>query len=226
MCSRFEQEVAAKTLASLLGFDLDVLLPPQTNVAPTQMVSVVRTSPATGQPELARLRWGLVPAWAREMSVGNKMFNARAETVDEKPSFRKAFRARRCLIPASGFYEWKQEGGRKQPYRIGLQGRAPFAMAGLWECWQPPEGAAVESCAILTCGPNVFMQTIHDRMPVILEPAACGRWLQPGDEHVNALKALLLPFPGAMAAEPVELSPPARLKRGENSTAPEQQMLF
>lgn len=226
MCSRFEQEVAAKALASLLGFDLDVLLPSQTNVAPTQMVSVVRTSPATGQPELARLRWGLVPAWAKEMSVGNKMFNARAETVDEKPSFRKAFRARRCLIPASGFYEWKQEGGRKQPYRIGLQGRAPFAMAGLWECWQPPDAAPVESCTILTCGPNAFMRTMHDRMPVILEPAAFDRWLQPEVERVEDLKALLVPFLGAMAAEPVELSPPARLKREKDNTVPEQQMLF
>lgn len=226
MCSRFEQEVAAKTLASLLGFDLDVLLPPQTNIAPTHTVSVVRAAPDTGRLELARLRWGLIPAWAREMSVGNKMFNARAETVDEKPSFRKAFRARRCLIPASGFYEWKQEGARKQPYRIGLPGRAPFAMAGLWECWQPPEGAVVESCTILTCGPNAFMQTMHNRMPVILEPASFDQWLQPVVEHVDAFKALLVPFAGIMAAEPVELSPPARLKREKESTALKQQMLF
>jgi putative SOS response-associated peptidase YedK len=153
---------------------------------------------------MAMLRWGLIPSWASDPSIGNRLLNARCETVAEKPSFRSAFRQRRCLVPASGFYEWqKAGGGRKQPYFIRPGGGGLFAFAGLWERWRNAEGAPVETCTILTTEANDVMRPLHERMPVILGTEAAARWL---DAHApaGALRALCVLYPGSsMAASPV-----------------------
>jgi putative SOS response-associated peptidase YedK len=153
---------------------------------------------------LDSFRWGLVPSWAKDLAVGYKMINARAETLAEKPAFRRAFRGRRCLILADGFYEWKAEGGHKRPYYIRMKDSSLFAFAGLWEVWTPPEGEPVRSCAIVTTAANDFMKALHHRMPVILPAEAQGPWLDPKNHDLESLKALLLPLPeGALTAHPV-----------------------
>ncbi|MCH7795368.1 MAG: SOS response-associated peptidase, partial [Proteobacteria bacterium] len=141
------------------------------------------------------LRWGLIPAWAKDPAIGNRTINARAETVAEKPAFRAAFRERRCLIVADGFYEWKTEAGGKQPYRITLVDGGPFALAGLWERWAGPHGGeAIESCTIVTTEANARLRAIHPRMPVILAPDAFDPWLDPETPGAEA-EALLVPYP-------------------------------
>jgi putative SOS response-associated peptidase YedK len=141
-------------------------------------------------------RWGLVPSWASDLSIGYKLINARSETAPSKPSFRSAFRQRRCLIPADGFYEWKKTGAKhKQPYHIHLKDGSVFGCAGLWEHWQSAEGEVVESCTILTTEANALMKQLHDRMPVILPPADHDRWLDPLAKDMAALQALLVPYP-------------------------------
>ncbi len=150
------------------------------------------------------MRWGLIPAWARDSAMGMNLINARAETVAEKPSFRKPFQERRCLVLADGYYEWKREGSRKQPYYIRLNSERPFAFAGLWDRWTGVDGQAIESCAILTTTPNERLASIHDRMPVILPPAAYEPWLDPGLQDAMHLAPFLTSFPAdAMSAVPV-----------------------
>ncbi len=141
------------------------------------------------------LRWGLIPSWAKDSKIGAHCINAKAETVAEKPAFRMAFKERRCLVLADGFYEWQMQGKRKQPMWIGLKAKTPFAFAGLWEYWQPPEGALLETCTIITTEANAFMQPIHTRMPVILAPSSYDQWLDPGFADVAALTAFLRPCP-------------------------------
>jgi putative SOS response-associated peptidase YedK len=172
------------------------------NIAPTQPVAVVRATSA-GR-ELAWLRWGLIPSWATDPAIGNKLINARAETVSEKPSFRSAFKQRRCLIPASGFYEWqKVSAGRKQPHFIRPRDGGLFSFAGLWERWNDPQGEMIETFTILTTGANDVMRPLHERMPVIIDPAADALWLDPGTEAVT-LHSLLMPYPGErMEAFPI-----------------------
>jgi putative SOS response-associated peptidase YedK len=162
------------------------------NVAPCQDVPVVRAA-GDGARSLAMLRWGLVPSWAKDAGIGNRLINARLETVHEKPSFRAAAVARRCILPADGFYEWKKEGKAKQPYRICLEDGAPFGFAGLWERWRDPAGSVMETCAILTTEANEALRAIHHRMPVILDPAGYAAWLDPGE--TDAVAALSLPRP-------------------------------
>jgi putative SOS response-associated peptidase YedK len=146
-------------------------------------------------------RWGLVPAWARDAATGNRLINARAETVSEKPAFRRAFRERRCLVPADGFYEWKREGTVKRPFHIRMRDGAPFAFAGIWERWEGIGGESVETLAILTTGPNDLLAPIHDRMPLILPPGEYGLWLDRSVRAPERLAPLLRPFPsGAMEA--------------------------
>ena len=179
MCGRFTQTFAwnqADLLLSLSGPPLN--LRPRYNVAPSQEAAVVRAD-RDGRRSLSMLRWGLVPAWARDPRSGPRLINARAETARIKPSFRAAFASRRCLIPADGFYEWKREGGAKQPWLIGMKDRGPFAFAGLWECWSAPGGGAeaMETFTILTTVANETVAPIHHRMPVILAPTAFGSWL-------------------------------------------------
>ena len=170
----------------LIGTPLN--LRPRYNVAPSQDVAAVRA--AEGGRSLAMLRWGLIPAWARDPAIGHKLINARSETAAEKPSFRSAFRHRRCLIPADGFYEWQRRGGTRQPWLFGLRDAAPMIFAGLWERWTVPAGAAltgslaerspgdaVETCTILTTAANATVAPVHGRMPVILPPDAWDAWL-------------------------------------------------
>lgn len=173
------------------------------NVAPTQQVPVVRL--ATSGRELVQLRWGLIPSWAKDLSIGAKMINARAETVAEKPAFRSAFKRRRCLVVADGFYEWQRGAdGEKQPYVIGLDQEGPMAIAGLWEVWKDPAGERLESCTIITTAANKRLEAIHHRMPVILGRADFETWLTGGDDDPNTLRALLRPYPeDRIKADPV-----------------------
>jgi putative SOS response-associated peptidase YedK len=203
MCGRFSLYTPVRDLAEWLGLPEVPSLEPRYNVAPTQPVAAVRAGPGGGR-EFVTLRWGLVPPWSTDRAIGNRHINARAETAADKPSFRSAFRQRRCLVPADGFYEWRAAGGRKQPIHFRLKGGGPFAFAGLWERWQAPGGPAVESCAILTTAANDLVQQAHDRMPVILDPTGYEAWLDPSVCDPPALAAWLRPYPAdAMTACPV-----------------------
>ena len=193
MCGRFALTEIDPTVLSQV-FDLDSVpdLSPRYNVAPTQLVPVIRQG-ADGQRHLDLLRWGLVPAWAREFGAG--LINARAETVDAKPSFRQAFRQRRCIIPASGFYEWQKGEKGKVPYYVRMTDGAPMPFAGIWEAWRSPEGQVLETCAILTTNANATVAPIHERMPVILTPDSFAPWLDPDLRDAAQLTALLAPCP-------------------------------
>jgi putative SOS response-associated peptidase YedK len=152
------------------------------NVAPTQPVAAVRVVPGGQERELVELRWGLIPSWADDPKIGYRMINARSETAATKPSFRSAFKVRRCLVVADGYYEWQKRDGAKQPFYIHMQGGKLFAFAGLWERWVPPDGEAIESCTILTTDANELTKPIHDRMPVIVDPPDFGQWLDPAEK--------------------------------------------
>ncbi len=195
MCGRFTLYAKGEILAEEFGVPASGVAAPRYNIAPTQDVAAVRASPSGGGREIARLRWGLVPSWAKDPAIGNRLINARSETVREKPSFRNAFRRRRCLIPASGFYEWQRKERGKQPFHVRMRDGRVFAFAGVWDRWEGPEGVVVESCAILTTGANAVLAPIHDRMPVILGRAEYDRWLDPALADANSLAPLLAPFP-------------------------------
>lgn len=175
---------------------------PRYNIAPTQSVAAVRQSP-DGR-DVVWLHWGLIPFWTKDASSARPLINAKAETVAEKPSFRAAFKRRRCLIPATGFYEWKKTGGRtKQPYHIHRPDDGLFAFAGLWERWDK-SGEPIESCTILTTDANELMADIHDRMPVILHPDDYATWLDPDIEDADELQGLLVPAPADdLTADPI-----------------------
>ncbi|NCF52564.1 hypothetical protein GWP57_13225 [Gammaproteobacteria bacterium] len=186
MCGRFAFYSPTEAAAALFGVASAQPLTPRYNIAPTQDIAAIRTAEG-GVRELTLLRWGLVPSWAKDPSIGNRMINARAETVAEKPSFRAAFRRRRCLVLADGFYEWKKENAGKTPYLISLASGMPFAFAGLWEHWQSREtGESIETATLITTAANGFMAELHDRMPVVLEPATADRWLA-GEDDVMEL---------------------------------------
>jgi putative SOS response-associated peptidase YedK len=172
---------------------------PRYNIAPTQDAPVLRQRrEPKGERTLQMLRWGLIPSWAKDTKIAAKLINARAESIAEKPSFRSAFRRRRCLVPADGFYEWRAEGTRKQPYLIARRDREPFAFAGLWERWTPKEpdadSASTDSFTIITADANALLKPLHVRMPVILAPADYGIWLDPEAAEADLL-ALLKPAP-------------------------------
>lgn len=175
MCGRFALHHHPDVVALAFGLSEAPQFSARYNIAPMSNVAVVRAG-KEGARHAVTVRWGLLPRWARDPKLAAKMNNARAETVAEKPSFREAYRRRRCLLPASGFYEWHAEGGRKQPWYIHPRGAELFGFAALWEHWQGPEGA-LETCAIVTTDANAVMRPIHDRMPVILAPADFARWL-------------------------------------------------
>jgi putative SOS response-associated peptidase YedK len=172
-------------------------LEPSYNIAPTMKILVARYVPEPGEPRMAIMRWGLVPSWAKDIKIGAKMINARAESVAEKPSFRSAFRRRRCLVIADGFYEWKRAVKPSQPYYFSMKDGHPFGIAGLWEQWKDPSGKLVESCAMITTGPNNLMRPVHDRMPVILSPKTYQYWCNPANDNPKKLLSLLKPFPGS-----------------------------
>jgi putative SOS response-associated peptidase YedK len=177
MCGRFAFYSPAEAVAALFGAHGSANLKPRYNIAPTQFIAGIRED-QDGNRELAEFRWGLVPFWAKDPSIGNRMINARAETVAEKPSFRNAYRKRRCLILADGFYEWHTEDGVKVPYYISLASGEPFAFAGLWEHWDSKESdESLQTATIVTTAANEFLSKLHHRMPVVLEEDGADRWM-------------------------------------------------
>lgn len=182
-------------------------LRPRYNLAPTQEAPVVRVLTPDGGRLLDLLRWGLIPYWAKEASIGNRMINARSESVAEKPAYRWVFKKQRCLVVTDGFYEWKKLPGGKQPYYIRRKDHLPFAFAGLWSRWQPPAGGeTVETFTILTTDANAKVSELHDRMPVVLDRSDYGVWLDPGTQDAEKLKRLLVP----MAGDELETVPVSR----------------
>ncbi len=194
MCGRFSLTTDLNKLQQ--SFNLDEVPPvfaPRYNIAPSQPVAVI----ANDNPKkLTFFKWGLVPSWAKDPRIGSKMINARAETLEEKPSFRTAFKRRRCLIPADGFFEWAKRNGDKVPVYIRMKDHRPFAFAGLWETWFGPEGEEIRTCTIITTTPNEVLRQFHHRMAVILSPQDYETWLSPDELPAEALKPLLQPYQG------------------------------
>jgi len=204
MCGRFALYSDKVTLARHFEVDEPPDLLPRYNIAPTQNIPIVREE--GGNRRFALARWGLIPHWAQDKKIGYSMINARAETVASKPAFRNAFKHRRCLIPADGFFEWQVIPGSKvkQPWFIVLRDRETMAFAGLWEQWRNPEGEQLESCSIIVTDANELMRPIHDRMPVILAPEDWDAWLESDGKDAQAKQSLLEPYPAEdMAARPV-----------------------
>lgn len=187
MCGRYALHAHPQVIALQFGLAAPPEAAPRYNIAPASEVLIVRAG--GGARDAARVRWGLVPRWAKDPSIGARLNNARAESIAEKPAFRDAYRTRRCLVPASGFYEWKSEAGRKQPYYVHPSQGELFAFAGLWEQWSGPEGA-LETCVIVTTDGNEKMRAIHDRMPVIVAPNDYALWLdsRPGADPSGLLR--------------------------------------
>lgn len=205
MCGRFTLTVDLAELAQSFPWLTvpDQSVQPRFNIAPTQPVAVVTNQ---GDRKLDFFTWGLIPSWAEDPKIGSKMINARSETLAEKPSFRNAYKRRRCLIFADGFYEWRKEPGSssKTPYYIHMKSNEPFGFAGLWEYWNSPYGDPVLSCTIITTSPNLLVAPIHNRMPVILPKDAIDSWLKPGEAAPDELDHLLAPYPAdSMEAYPV-----------------------
>lgn len=204
MCGRFTLTADVNRIQQAFpGVNVPPGVQPRFNVAPNQPVAVISNENPN---QLDFFVWGLIPSWAKDPEIGNRLINARAETVTEKPAFRSAFRRRRCLVLADGFYEWRADpsGKRKTPMYIRMADGKPFAFAGLWENWQSPDGSQILSCTILTTEPNTLMKPIHNRMPVILPFEVYDRWLKPGEGDSEELLRLLKPYPeDQMTAFPV-----------------------
>ncbi len=217
MCGRFTLTVDPGDLQEAFpGVEVGSAPAPRYNIAPTQPVAVIANNASN---KLDYFVWGLIPSWAKDPEIGSRMINARADTLAEKPSFRSAYHRRRCLIPASGFYEWKAEPGAKSktPMYITMASGKPFAFAGLWELWQPKDGSQVFSCTIITTEPNEMMAQIHNRMPVSLPPETYSLWLDPNDRRPDELNGLLRPYP----AEEMVAYPVSRQVNSPNNDAPE-----
>lgn len=191
MCGRFYLDAPDELVLSYFGLEGGIHLLPRYNIAPSQDVPIIRQ--AGRDRELVMVRWGLLPAWSREEKTRYSMINARSDTVAEKPSYRQPFHKRRCLVPASGFYEWRKMFHGKQPYRIGRADEGLMALAGIWEHWEG-NGKAIESCSIIVTDANERIRPIHDRMPVILDPDQFNDWLDPDNSDVNALQDMLQPY--------------------------------
>jgi putative SOS response-associated peptidase YedK len=194
MCGRFTLTTSKQQLAEAFAeFTPPRSISPRYNIAPSQPVAVV---PNTGQNQIDSFSWGLVPSWAKDIKIGNRLINARAETLAEKPSFRAAYRRRRCLVLADGFFEWRKQSDKtKVPMYIQMASQAPFAFAGLWEEWHSEYGDQLFSCTIITTEPNELLASIHNRMPVILPPQTYDQWLDPAEQPASRLQPLLRPFP-------------------------------
>jgi len=218
MCGRFTLISPGEVLAEFFELVDAPTVSPRYNIAPTQAVGVVRHDRDRGIRRFDLMHWGLIPSWAKDTAIGTRMINARSETAATKPSFRSAVKYRRCLLPTDGFYEWKAIAGqkRKQPYYIRMADGQPFAFAGLWEHWEGPDGAAIDSCTILTTEPNEMMADIHDRMPVILDPKDFTQWLDPSVQAADVIRPLFRSFAtGRMKAFPVNTT----VNRPSNDTA-------
>lgn len=196
MCGRYELHTHPAAIALAFGLGHVPELGSRYNIAPMTEVPVVRVS-SNGERELVRLRWGLVPRWAKDPSIGSKIINARGETLAQRQSFRMAYRRHRCLLPADGFYEWMAVPGsdhpRKQPVHIGMKGGSLFGLAGLYERWRSPDGEVLDTCTIITTAANALLRPVHDRMPMIVAPEDYTRWLDPANADIEDLIA---PFPG------------------------------
>jgi putative SOS response-associated peptidase YedK len=217
MCGRFALTIFPGGIQDL--FELEVPPPeearPHYNIAPTQPVLIIPNSPPR---RVGFARWGLVPPGARDLSVGSRMINARAETLTQRGAFRDAIQRRRCLVPADGFFEWRKEAdGSKTPLFIQLASGKPFAFAGLWSTWRSPTGELIPSCTIITCQPNDLVRPIHDRMPVILAKNEWANWLAPGDVDPATTMPLLRPFD----AEPMRAFPVSRAVNTATNDVPE-----
>jgi putative SOS response-associated peptidase YedK len=201
MCGRYELHTHPAVLALAFGLPFPPDITPRYNIAPMQNVPVIRRG-ADGARELAQVRWGLVPRWAKDPAIGARMINARGETIAQKSAFKRPFERHRCLVPADGFYEWKTlPGGRKQPVHVAMKDGRPFAFAGLAERWLGADGEVVDSCTIVTTEANALLRPVHERMPVIVAPDDYARWLDVGGEPPIDLVA---PYPAdAMSFEPV-----------------------
>lgn len=191
MCGRFS---FSNLLALIMRFKINLPqeVKPRYNIAPSQEVLALVND---GGVQAVCFRWGLIPFWAK--NIGPGLINARAETVDKKPSFRQSLKSKRCLIPADGFYEWKEAGDRKRPYRITLKSEEVFSLAGLWDTWRSPEGETISSCTIITITANTLLKPIHNRMPVILSKKAEEVWLNKNTD-LSMLKSLLAPYPAEL----------------------------
>lgn len=219
MCGRYMVTLDADTLAGRFMLEsADLSATPRYNVAPTQRVLVVLGDGERNRAEY--MRWGLIPSWAKDPSVGSRMINARAESVAEKPSFRQALQKRRCLIVADGFYEWKKQGSAKIPTRVVLKSREPFGFAGLWDEWESTSGEVIRSCAIITTPANDLVVAIHDRMPAILSRDAEAIWLDPTIEDPLLLTSLLKPYPSEKM-EYYEVSPAVNSAKNEDPSLAE-----
>jgi len=190
MCGRFARINTAKEIKDIFNLDqIEIELGPSYNIAPTQDVAVIIED---GTSKLTAMRWGLIPFWAKNISIGSKLINARGETVDEKPSFKYSFHKRRCLIIANGFYEWRKRGSNKFPYFIHLKDKKPFCFAGIYDNWKSPDGEKITSCSIITIDATKNLKNIHPRMPVILPRENFALWFKNND--TNTLKQLLVPY--------------------------------
>jgi putative SOS response-associated peptidase YedK len=205
MCGRYAQRTDPKKLAKEFKVAEAPAVEPRYNIAPTQEVLAVNET-GDGR-EMRFFRWGLVPSWAKDTSMGARLINARCETVAEKPAFRQAFKQRRCIIPADGFYEWQRTAGRKQPFFFRMRDERPFSFAGLWERWEGEGGEVINSCAILTTEANEVLRPVHDRMPVILHPDDYELWLGADARELELVKEVLRPYPAEeMIGYPVSSS--------------------
>src|SRR5579872_5767184 len=216
MCGRYRLTAKERYLRDHFGLDEDPAWTPRWNIAPTQLVPIVRQTSTTTRRSFDLVRWGLIPSWAKDRAIATKTINAMSETAAEKPAFRDALRLRRCLIPASSFYEWRRNGAKqKQPFSIGMADDSAFAFAGLWESWTDPRGDVVETCSILTTTPNALVAEVHNRMPVILRVEDYARWLDPSINNRSLLCDYLKPFdPALMKKYPVS----TRVNRPETTT--------
>jgi putative SOS response-associated peptidase YedK len=214
MCGRYRLTAKERYPRDHFGLDEDPAWTPRWNIAPTQLVPVVRQKGTSSRRSFDLVRWGLIPSWAKDRSIATKTINAMSETAADKPAFRDALRLRRCLIPADSFYEWQRNGSKqKQPFSIGMADDSTFAFAGLWESWTDPRGDVVQTCTILTTTPNALVAEVHNRMPVILRVEDYAPWLDPSINNPSLLRACLKPYdPALMKQYPVS----TRVNRPEN----------
>jgi putative SOS response-associated peptidase YedK len=201
MCGRYVLTASADALAEHFAVAVPATITPRYNIAPTQIVPVVRLA-RDGARELVLLRWGLVPFWAKDPSIGQRQINARAESLSTKPAYREAFRRRRCLVPVNGFYEWQPGARRKQPYLCRLATRGLFALAGLWESWRAPEGEILQTFAIVTAEANELLRPLHDRMPVAVPVDGYAAWLDGSEAEALLARPAAVP----LVIEPVGLA--------------------
>ena len=221
MCGRFTLQISPELLAGIFGLTEIPVFPARYNIAPSQQVALIRQI-GDGHNRLDYLQWGLIPSWAKDENTGNMLINARSETVAEKPAFRHAVKYRRCLIPASGFYEWRQEGKLKIPLHVRLKDGSPMVFAGLWESWKSPKDGVIESCTILTTSSNKLIAPLHDRMPVVLHQQEFNAWLDREMNDPENLRRFYQPYP----AELMEMYPVSNLVNSPITDSPELVLPF